>query len=476
VLFRTRAPHRPPPWLYPKPADDGIGGPIGNAQARAVADAALLDTLQRAAFDYFVLYTHPTNGLVADASREGSPSSIAVVGFALSSYPVGIERGWIERAEAVRRTLLAMRFFMASDQSGGPDSTGHHGFYFHFLDMQSGARTWQCELSMIDTALLIAGCLTAATYFTHDTPDERELRALADALYRRVDWRWAQVDGDAVALGWKPGHGFLSYGWQGYDEALILYVLGLGSPTHALDEASFRAWTMTYQWENLYGYDFLYAARSSSTSSHMPGSISAASATGSCVRSAATTSRTVAGRPTCTANTQRATRSASLAIRKTAGATLPAKARPPRRSRSAGASSASSATPRAAPPSVPTMERSPARPPWARCPSRRRSCCPLSASSPLAKVSKGSKRSKRLRVHHTVLASGFNATVPAGDAGGWLSAGQLGFDQGLILMMIENHRSGLPWRIGRNCAYLREGLRRAGFSGGWLRGPAAARR
>ena len=105
----------------------------------------------------------------------------------------------------------------------------------------------------------MAGVLTAAAYFNADTPDEAELRRLADALYRRVDWRWAQPDGSAVMHGWKPECGFLHYGWEGYSEAILLYVLGLGSPTHPLTERSFLDWTVTYQWENLYGIDFLYA-------------------------------------------------------------------------------------------------------------------------------------------------------------------------------------------------------------------------
>ena len=191
--------------------------------------------------------------------RDGAPSSIAVVGFALSAYPVGVEHGWIDRVDAAERTLATLRFFMNSDQSGAPTATGHRGFYFHFLDMRSGTRVWLSELSLIDTALLMAGVLTAAAYFTADTPAEAELRRLADALYRRVDWRWAQRDGSAVMHGWKPECGFLHYGWEGYSEAILLYVLGLGSPTHPLTERSFLDWTVTYQWENLYGIDFLYA-------------------------------------------------------------------------------------------------------------------------------------------------------------------------------------------------------------------------
>jgi len=126
---------------------------------------------------------------------------IAVVGFALSAYPVGVEHGWIDRADAAARTLTTLRFFADSDQSGAPSATGHRGFYFHFLDMHSGTRVWRSEVSLIDTALLMAGVLTAAAYFTAATAAETELRRLADVLYRRVDWRWAQHDGTAVMHG-----------------------------------------------------------------------------------------------------------------------------------------------------------------------------------------------------------------------------------------------------------------------------------
>jgi hypothetical protein len=122
----------------------------------------MLDGLQRAAFDYFVRHTNRDNGLVADTSRPGSHASIAVVGFALSAYPVGVERGWMTRGDALRRSMAALRFFRDSDQSGRPESTGRNGFYFHFLHLDSGTRAWRCELSLIDTALLLAGMLTVA--------------------------------------------------------------------------------------------------------------------------------------------------------------------------------------------------------------------------------------------------------------------------------------------------------------------------
>lgn len=152
----------------------------------------MLDQLQHAAFMYSFETMNPINGLTADTSREGSPCSIAVVGFALSVYPVTVERGWIERSDAAERSLTALRFFRDSDQSDSPDATGYKGFYYHFLDMDTGTSAWHSELSMIDTALLIVGALTSATYFTTDTADEVALREIADTLYRCVDWRWAQ--------------------------------------------------------------------------------------------------------------------------------------------------------------------------------------------------------------------------------------------------------------------------------------------
>ncbi|MGH7858849.1 MAG: glucoamylase family protein, partial [Candidatus Binatia bacterium] len=219
-----------------------------------------LATLERDAVGYFLRAANPDNGLIADSSRPGAPCSIAATGLGLSAYVVGAERGFVSRREAVSRTLSALRFLRDSSQGEEPEATGQRGFYYHFLDMTSGRRTWQCELSMIDTAILIAGVLSSAAYFSAAADDEREIRELARFLYERIDWPWAVADGSVVRMGWKPGAGFLSYGWEGYSEALLLYVLGLGSPTHPLPNESYRAWTRSYQWENLYDVDFLFAA------------------------------------------------------------------------------------------------------------------------------------------------------------------------------------------------------------------------
>ncbi|MDR3491404.1 MAG: glucoamylase family protein [Gammaproteobacteria bacterium] len=218
-----------------------------------------LEKLQRESFDYFLHEVNLTNGLILDKTSDNWPASIAATGLALASYPLAVERGFMSRTQAVERTLNTLRFFWNSPQGPEPDATGYKGFYYHFLDMKTGRRVWQCELSTIDTAFLLAGMLAAAIYFDASTEKEKEIRTLADALYCRADWQWAQNQGDTVTHGWKPETGFLKYRWEGYDEAMLLYILGLGSPTHPLPESSYTSWVSTYEWKQIYGYDYLYA-------------------------------------------------------------------------------------------------------------------------------------------------------------------------------------------------------------------------
>src|SRR6266851_5072483 len=148
-----------------------------------LSDEDLLDRLQRSAFEYFMHETNPVNGLVADSTRNDAPASIAVVGFALSTYPVAVERGWIAREEAAARIAVTLRFFWNSPQGEQTDATGYKGFYYHFLDLHSGKRAWISELSLMDTALFLAGVLTASFYFTEITRTESENLYGQDVLY-----------------------------------------------------------------------------------------------------------------------------------------------------------------------------------------------------------------------------------------------------------------------------------------------------
>lgn len=428
-------------------------------------DDAMLDRLQRAAFGYFVETMNPANGLVPDTSRDHSPVSIAVVGFALSSYPAAVERGWMERAEAARRSLLALRFFHDSDQSGSPTATGYKGFYYHFLDIQSGKRVWQSELSMIDSALLIAGMLTAATYFDGDHADEAELRELADALYRRVDWRWSQDKAKTIYQGWKPESGYLHYGWEGYSEAILLYALALGSPTHPISSDCYAGWISTYQWENLYDQDFLYAGplfvhHFSHAWLDLRG-----------IRDAFMREK----RSDYFENSRRAVvvqrRYTQLNPHEFVGYDR----------NCWGLSACDGPTD-----NQPDVENEPRRlfgyaargVPYGPddgtlSPPSVLTSLPFAPELALAALRNMLMRHPQILTHDR-LATSFNASVPDSHGQAWVSPGHYGLDQGAVCMMIENHRSGLIWQLLRGCNYLRDGLRAAGFSGGWLSQPATA--
>ena len=149
-------------------------------------ESAFLDTLQHRIFLYFWHESNPANGLVNDRSAADSPCSIAAVGFGLVAWTIGVEHGWISRDQAIQRTLNCLNFFWHSEQSDKTMATGYKGFYYHFIDMSMGRRFWNCELSTIDTALLLAGILFCQAYYDGDSKQERQIRSLADSLFFRV--------------------------------------------------------------------------------------------------------------------------------------------------------------------------------------------------------------------------------------------------------------------------------------------------
>jgi hypothetical protein len=222
-------------------------------------DSRTLRRLQRNSFNYFIVESNRANGMVLDKTAPHWPASIAAIGMALTAYLVGAKRHFIERTEAADRTLTTLRFLLAAEQGESPTASGYKGFFYHFLDMETGRRAWQCELSSIDTALLVAGALAAAEFFDGDDADETEIRASARQLYERIDWAWMLDGGAKICHGWKPETGFLQFHWEGYDEALILYLLAMGSPTHPIGPRSYEAWCSTYEWKEIYGISYLYA-------------------------------------------------------------------------------------------------------------------------------------------------------------------------------------------------------------------------
>lgn len=217
--------------------------------------AAFLDTLEQRTFQWFWDLSDSTTGLTPDRAPTRSFVSVGAIGFALTAYPIGAERGWVSRAAAAERTLRTLRFLWRAPQdSSVSGAIGFRGFFYHFLDPATGLRFERVELSTMDTALLLAGTLFCQSYFDRRNPRETHIRALAESLYARVDWSWIRTRPPTLALGWTPEGGFLPYDWRGYNEALLLHVLALGSTTHPVGRDSWDAFTRGYRWGTYQGF------------------------------------------------------------------------------------------------------------------------------------------------------------------------------------------------------------------------------
>jgi hypothetical protein len=215
----------------------------GNS-AYAGTDDQLLDEIERAAYTFFWEQAHPATGFVKDrAGASGSDkytvSSVAATGFGLTALSIADARGYADSHAIQQRVLLTL-------ESLASKAARHQGFFYHFVDWSSGARAFKCELSSIDTALLICGVLTARQHFSSNAA----IVAAATQLYQQVNWPWMLNGGETLSMGWTPESGFINSRWSHYCELMMLYLLGIGSPAFALPPASWKAWTrpsITYQ-------------------------------------------------------------------------------------------------------------------------------------------------------------------------------------------------------------------------------------
>ena len=219
---------------------------------RARTDEQLLDELQRRAVLYFWEKADPGTGLVNDRANNFEPdhytaASTAATGYGLAALPIAVERGWLSRNEAAARARTTLRFLFSMPNE--------HGWMVHFVDKRNGQRLWGSEFSSLDTALLLAGAIVCGQYFSRD-PSTFDISVLADALYRRIDWWWmltnngTRPDKNVLSHGWKPETGFISYDYGAYDEAILLYLLGLGAPVNPLPE---RTWPAIERPLQIYG-------------------------------------------------------------------------------------------------------------------------------------------------------------------------------------------------------------------------------
>ena len=421
-----------------------------------------LQHLQEKAFAYFAHETNPRNGLVVDKTAPAWPASIAATGLALASYPVAVERGLMTHATAMQRTLTTLRFFWNAAHGPEPDATGYRGFYYHFLDIHTGRRAWQCELSTVDTGFLIAGMLTAAEYFSDDTAEQREIRSLAEQLYLRVDWQWIDASGGTICHGWKPESGFLQYRWQGYDEALLLYILALGSPTHPLPASAYDAWASTYQWKHSYGIDYLYAGPLFTHQlSHVWIDFRG-------IQDAFMRDKGI----DYFENSRRAT-----LIQQAYAIDNPLRFKAYGRD-VWGITASDGPGPtvlqidgvqrrfydyegRGAPYGLDDGTISP----WAVVAS-----LPFAPEIVLPAMHHYMHGLRLHDAHRYGFRASFNPTFSGqpDSLSGWVSPWHFGLNLGPIVLMIENHRSGMPWQLMRGCRWIVAGLRRAGFEGGWL--------
>lgn len=432
-----------------------------------------LDRLQHDTFAFFWDASASAHGLTSDRFPGLDISSVAAVGFALTSYPIAVEKGWITRAQAARRTLSTLRFLWRAPQGPGPGGvTGYKGFFYHFLDARTGYRSAGSELSTIDTALLMAGVLSCQAFFDRSDATETTIRSLADRLYLRVDWAWASSSKhpQLLSMGWTPEHGQLDVDWQGYNEAMILYLLALGSPTHPIDSHAWEAWTSTYRWEASDGFprvafDPLFGHQYTHVWIDFRGIQDPYMRAKGIDYFINSTRATYANRAYCIANPAKwagygetvwGLTASDGPLQRVGGADGAAPdepfhaywargAGPDRRDDGTIAvTAAGGSVPFAPELAIPTL------------------------------VEFRSRFGERLYGKYG-FKDAFNLSFADGPSAktGWFDDQYVAIDQGPILLMIENFRTGRIWSLMKTNPYLRAGLVSAGFTGGWLDGGVA---
>lgn len=214
----------------------GTDALLAETSAKPTNDEQLLDEIQRRSFDFFWNEASDKTGQVKDralANGGGKErmASIAATGFGLTALCIGERRGYRSKPEITERVRRTLRFLYR-------DLPNVHGFYYHFIDIESGHRWEKVELSSIDTSLLLCGVLTARQHFR-----DQGIVDLATKIYERVDWPWMLNGAKTFSMGWHPEKGFLEARWEHYCELMMICLLAIGSPTHPVPPDTWDAWT-----------------------------------------------------------------------------------------------------------------------------------------------------------------------------------------------------------------------------------------
>jgi len=400
----------------------------------------LLDDVEQRTFHYFWDLADPNTLLIPDRAPTHSFSSIAAVGFGLTAYGIGAERGYVTRAQAAQRTLATLQSLLAMKQGPEPHGvSGYKGFFYHFLDMQTADRFKDVELSTVDTSLLMAGVLFAQSYFDRDNATEHGIRDAAETLYERIDWTWEQPRSPAISMGWTPEQGFHSYDWRGYNEAMIVIILALGSPTHPVDASAWSEYHKTDKVGTFYGQrHILFAPLFGHQYSHIwidfrgirdglgndyfensrRATISQHAYAVDNPKHWRDYGDKIWGLTACDGPHDYAARGATEGDIRDDGTIAPTAA--------------------------------------------------ISAIAFTPELSLRAMQEMRTR-YGDRLYSKYGFVDAFNPAQRWFDVDYLGIDQGPIIAMIENYRSGLVWKTMRKNPHIVRGLKRAGFTGGWLK-------
>jgi hypothetical protein len=420
--------------------------------------------LKKRTFNYFWDLSHKENFQIPDRYPNLTFSSIAATGFGLTSYIVGVENKYITRAEAAEKTMLTLEKLLSLPQGDQEKSmSGYKGFFYHFLTLDKAERFKDVELSSIDTGLLMAGILSAMSYYDGKSEVENKIRNLADKLYRRVEWDWMLDKDGLLSMGWHPEKGFISSKWKGYNEAMILLIMAIGSPTYPIPSETWEKWCSTYEFKTFMGteniqFDPLFGHQYSHIWIDFRGIKDKYVESKNIDYFENSKLATLSNRQYCISNPQNYSNYDANTWGLTAcdGPYNGEKIIDGKKFlffdyRARGAASMQiiddgTIAPTAAGGSMPFL--------------------PIECEAALKNM--WTKYNKNL-IGKYGFKDAFNTTYKDIDnPNGWFDVDYLGIDQGPILLQMQNYENELIWNIMKKNPYIVNGLKKAGFKGGWL--------
>lgn len=426
--------------------------------------AAFLEDIKERTFGFFWDRADKVTFQTDDRYPTPRFTSIASTGFGLTAYIIGIENGYINREEGTSRVLSTLSWLWSSEQGDAPSGvTGYRGLYYHFLEYGTGERYKNVELSTVDTGLLMAGILSCQSYFDRENEAEARIRELADSLYLRVEWDWAMNGQEWMSMGWHPESGFIEAKWEGYNEAMILVILGMGSPTHPIHDSAWTSWCKGYEWNDFYGYEQVnFSPLFGHQYSHMY--IDFREIQDDYMRERKmdyfenSRRATLANRAYCKDNPEgfpnygpdewglTACDGPGYAEQVYQGDTVIFRAYAARGASSRHIIDDGTIAPTAAGGSIPFAPEQCIR----------------------ALMHMKETYGDQLYQEYGFKDAYNMAFMKEDGTRGWFDLDYIGIDQGAILLQVENYKSGLVWNLMKKNKYIVNGLRKAGFTGGWL--------